>query len=331
MTTQFSSRKAPAFSLRLAAGAVLAAAAALSSATAAQEIRIAALPAADAVVLYAAADEKLFEAQGLDVKVIPFKSALEVGAAMRANRLDGHFADLMNVFTQNATGIAQSVILTTTHTNPEQRAFGLCVSPAFAEKLPTLDALKAAKGVETAMSSSTIIDYLADRMKATAAIPEGALKNVEVKPIPIRLQMLLTGKAATALLPEPLVSVVESKGGKVIWDDRSLNEPLAVVSLKKALLDEKTVSGFRKAVAEAAKRIEADPEKYRAYMVKKGLLPAAAAPSYQMVRFSIYSSPDGLPPLPTAEDVERVGNWMVQKGMIKSAPAFADVVWTGQP
>ncbi len=322
------SSSAPRRAASCAAAVTALAAALLAGAASAQEIRIAALQAADAVVLYAAADEKLFEAQGLDVKVIPFKSALEVGAAMRANRLDGHFADLMNVFTQNATGISQAVILTTTHTNPEQRAFGLCVSPAYSEKLPTLDALKASKNVDMAMSSSTIIDYLADRMKDSAGLPKEVFKNIEVKPIPIRLQMLLTGKAATALLPEPLVSVVESKGGKVIWDDRKLDEPLAVVSLKKSLLDDKTVEGFRRAVAEAAKRIEADPEKYRAYMVKKGLLPAAAAKGYKMVRFSIYGSADGLPPLPSAEDVKRVGGWMVQKGMIKTEPVFEDVVWT---
>lgn len=47
------------------------------------------------------------------------------------------------------------------------------------------------------------------------------------------------------MLPEPLVSVVEAKGGRVIWDDRGLNEALAVVALKKDRLDDKTVAAFR--------------------------------------------------------------------------------------
>ena len=157
----------------------------------AETLRIGVLPAADSIVLHVAADESLFKAKGLDVEVVPFKSALELGAAMRAGRLDGHFGDLMNVFTQNERGVPQAVILTTTHTHQDQRAFGLVVSPKAAEEIKSLADLK---GTETAMSSATIIDYLLDRMTTVEKLPEGALKNLEVKQIPIRLQMLQTGR-----------------------------------------------------------------------------------------------------------------------------------------
>lgn len=104
--------------------ALLAAGTMVSAAVDAEPLRIGVLPAADAIVIHAAADEKLFKARGLDVEVIPFKSALELGAAMRAGRLDGHFGDLMNVFTQNERGVPQAVILTTTHTSRAQREIG---------------------------------------------------------------------------------------------------------------------------------------------------------------------------------------------------------------
>ena len=280
--------------------ALLAAGTMVSAAVDAEPLRIGVLPAADAIVIHAAADEKLFKARGLDVEVIPFKSALELGAAMRAGRLDGHFGDLMNVFTQNERGVPQAVILTTTHTSRAQRAFGLVVAPAAAEKIRSL--------------------------KDEEKLSDGALRNLEVKQIPIRLQMLQTGKAATAMLPEPLVSVVEAKGGRVIWDDRGLNEALAVVALKKDRLDDKTVAAFRGAVADAARLIESEPDRFRAVMVKKGLLPAPVAQNYTMVRFSMFGTHDGLPPLPSAEDVRRVGEWMVGKNMIKAVPAYDSVV-----
>ena len=291
----------------------------------AETLRIGVLPAADSIVLHVAADEALFKSKGLDVEIVPFKSALELGAAMRAGRLDGHFGDLMNVFTQNERGVPQAVILTTTHTHQDQRAFGLVVSPKAAKEIKSLADLK---GTETAMSSATIIDYLLDRMTAVEKLPEGALKNLEVKQIPIRLQMLQTGKVATAMLPEPLVSVVEARGGRVIWDDRAINEALAVVALRQEKLKPETVMGFREAVAEAAKLIESEPDRFRAVMVKKGLLPVPVAKDYKMVRFSMFGTKDGLPPLPTASDVTRVGDWMVKKGMIKSVPAYESVVVT---
>lgn len=296
--------------------------AAFSMSVSAETLEIGALPAADSAVLYVAEAEGLFQQEGLDVKVIPFKSALEIGAAMRAGRLDGHFGDLMNVFTQNETGIAQKIVLTTTHTHPEQRAFGLLVSP----KVTKYEKLEDLKGATTAMSSSTIIDYLLDRMKETAKLAPDAMKNLEVKQIPIRLQMLQSGQVETAMLPEPLVTVVEQKGGRVLWNDSQLDEALAIVALKAAYTDEKTVSAFRKAVAGAAKLMEEKPDTYRELMVKKGLLPPPVAKDYKMVRFSMFGTADGLPPLPTAEEVRRVGEWMVQKKMIKSVPAYEDVV-----
>lgn len=294
----------------------------------AETLKIGSLPAADSIVLYVASEESLFKAEGLDVEIVPFKSALELGAAMRAGKLAGHFGDLMNVFTQNERGVPQSVVLTTTHTHPSQRAFGLLVSPKHTAEIRSTADLS---GTETAMSSATIIDYLLDRMTDVEKLPAGALKNLEVKQIPIRLQMLMTGKSATAMLPEPLVSVVEARGGRVIWDDRKLDEALAVVALRKSVLDDKTAEGFRRAVAKAAKLIEADPDRYRAVMVKKGLLPAPVAKDYKMVRFSMFNTSDGLPPLPTAAEVQRVGEWMLDKGMIKAVPAYESVVRQPKP
>lgn len=294
---------------------------------AAETMRIATLPAADSIVLDVAVEEGLFKKEGLDVQTVPFKSALEVGAAMRAGQLAGHFGDLMNVFTQNETGAEQAVVITTTHTTPEQRAFGMVVSPKYADKIQSLKDLKA---TPTAMSASTIIDYLLTRMQETAGVGASALKNTEVRQIPIRLQMLLSGQIETALLPEPLVTVVERKGGRVIWDDTKLDESLAVVALRKPYLNDKTVTAFKKAVAQAAAKIEAEPEKYRKLMVQKRLIPAPVAQNYKMVRFSMFGREDGLPPLPTASDVERVGMWMVERGMIKSVPDFKAVIYGGR-
>ena len=113
----------------------------------------------------------------------------------------------------------------------------------------------------------------------------------------------------------------------MLSEDKGMNEALAVVALKNEVATEEVVACFRKAVAEAARRFEADREKFRGVMVKKGLLPPPVAPQYTMVRFSIYQTADGLPPLPAPEEVTRVGDWMVKKGMLKAVPAYEDVVY----
>lgn len=266
-------------------------------------LKIGVLPAADSVLLYAAESEGFFESRGLRIQLLPFKSAIEIGAAMRAGELAGHYGDLINVFTQNAAGAPQAVAATVTYANPAERNFALVTRPG--SNLTSLEDIKMHPGTDTAMSASTIIDYLLDRMEATTGLPPSAMKRVEVRQIPIRLQLLLAGKMETALLPEPLCSLVESKGGRALWDDRTLAEPLA----------------------DAAKAIESDPEKFRALMVKKSLLTKAAAAAYKMPTYAHFGTADGLPPLPSAADVKRTADWMIGKGMIKASPKLEEVVF----
>ncbi len=313
--------------LRKAFAAAAAAAVILGCGGAAAEtVRIGTLPASDSILLIAASEDGLFAKEGLDIALVPFRSAMEIGAAMRAGELAGHYGDIMNVLTQNASGAPQKIVATMTTAGGGQRNFALLVSPAAAERIPTLDALKAKRGVETAMSSSTIIDYLLTRLEETAGVPGEVLKRAEIRQIPIRLQMLLAGKMDTALLPEPLATVVEQKGGRALWDDRALSEPLAVVAFRNEKLNPDFVKHFRAALLEAEKRIESDPEKYRAMMVEKRLLPPPAAKAYAMPRYSEKAGPDGLLPLPAEADIRRVGDWMVGKGMLKAVPAASEVV-----
>ena len=93
--------------------------------------------------------------------------------------------------------------------------------------------------------------------------------------------MLLSGQIESALLPEPLVSLVEAKGARTILNDCKLNTPLAVIALKRDVLDApdgaQTVAKFREALREAAKCINETPDAYRPIMEAKGLLPKGAS------------------------------------------------------
>ena len=60
------------------------------------------------------------------------------------------------------------------------------------------------------------------------------------------------------------------------------------------------------------------------------MLPKAAAASYKMVRFDLFGTPDGMPPLPTREDMERVEGWMMSRGMLKSSPAYEEIIFPMQ-
>lgn len=286
-------------------------------------IRLGVLPSSDAVLIHVAHEEGLFTANGLSVTPIPFTSALEISAAMRAGKIDGQYCDLMTVLLQNERGIGQKLIVATTYPNPSQRAFGLAVSPKYANQYPTLASLE---NVSVAMSSKSIVEYLLDRMIATENLPATALKPVEIRQIQVRLQTVLAGQMATAMLPEPFLTLIEAKGGHVLWDDRRLGEAKSFIALRNEHIDAQTVDGFRRAIRESARRIAADPERYRQLMVEKRLLPKEAASTFEMISAEAIRRTGGLPAMATEEEVSVMAQWLRRKAMIREPVRYEDVV-----
>lgn len=293
-------------------------------ALAADTLNIGALPAADSLLLYAAKEDGVFAAHDLQVNVVPFQSALELGAAMRAGSLDGHFGDIINVLMQNESGAPQIIVATTSHSTPEARFFGLAVSPSSSAR-----SLADLKGRPCAIGRATIVEFVLDTLLARENAA-GTLEKSDIRQIPVRLQMLLSGRMESALLPEPLLSLVEGQGARVLLDDRKLNLPLAVIALKKPAQGDEAafadrVKRFRAALAEEAARINANPETYKAMMQKFKLLSPQAAAHYRMLRFEEPLTPLGLP---SEEDVRRYADWMKQNRILKKdLPPLAGIVF----
>lgn len=277
-------------------------------------LKLGVLPAADTIVLHVAAEEGLFAKQGLNVELVPFQSALEIGSAMRGKALDGHFGDIINVLAQHTSGAPQAIVATTSRSSATQRYFGLVVSPKAGKSQAR--SLEDLRGGTVAASSASIIDYLLDVLLARKELGNDFMQRQEIRQIPVRMQMLMSGQLDAALLPEPLVSLMEAKGAHTVLDDRELRVPLAVVAVSRATLQQHpALPGLlRTALVQAAQRINANPEIYKTFMVQKKLLPADAAPSYHMITFDLEYTPAGLP---SPAEIEAFASWMRGKGMLK--------------
>ncbi|WP_298065738.1 ABC transporter substrate-binding protein [uncultured Mailhella sp.] len=291
-------------------------------ALAADVLKIGTLPAADSVLLYAAREDGVFARHGLDVDIVPFQSALELGAAMRAGALDGHFGDIINVLMQNETDAPQVIVATTSHSAPEARYFGLAVSPH--SKISSPDELT---GRTCAIGRATIVEFILDELLARTGGRADAPEKQDIRQIPVRVQMLLAGRMDSALLPEPLLSLVEASGARVLLDDQDLDITLAVIALRRpengvdnAFADK--VIRFRAALAEEAGTLDARPEKRTALLKAFRLLPEKAEANYRAPRFGDTSA------LPTESDLDRYAAWMERKGLLKKGlPDRTDIVF----
>lgn len=288
------------------------------AAAAETSLKIGTMPAADSLLLYVGAEEKIFEKHGLNVEIIPFQSAIELGAAMRSGAIDGYFTCIINAVLQHLSGTPQTIVATTSYARPDQRHFGLVVSPR-----KNINSIEELQGKTVAVGKDTIVDFLLTQFLTSRNLPDTYIERQDIRSIAMRLQLLMAGQLDTALLPEPLVSTLEARGAKVLLDDTNLRMPLAVISFAKQKLTKEMYTQFRQALNDSADLINEHPEKYKETMLKYKLLSADAKKAYSMLNFDKKNTPCYLP---TEQELDLYFTWLYDRKLVSTKPLAKDIL-----
>jgi NitT/TauT family transport system substrate-binding protein len=284
-------------------------------------LRFGLLPVVDTLPLLVAQQEGYFAAQGIALEPISFQSALERDAALQAGQLDGYFGDLLNTLLLIQSGAAIRIITTAYHTHPQFRMFGIAAAPTIG---PT--SMEDLKAKTVAISRATIIEYLLDCLLASRNLPPDYVEKQEIKKIPIRLQLLLSDQVPAALLPEPLLTLAESKGARVLLDDRSLEMTETVLALDQKWLEgRRDLAGrFLAAYGKAVARINQRPEDFKPLLVERTQFPESVKERYQVPLFP----PVGLPSI---ADVDATQKWLLQNQLITRRLPYERIVCAATP
>lgn len=282
--------------------------AAPSPARAAQSapLKIGILPVLDTLPLQVAVADGLFARHGLDVELVPFASAMERDTAMASGTLHGYFGDLIATLALIRSGVPMRIATVSYATTPGKRMFAIVASPK-----------GAADDAPLGYSRTTIMEFLLDLMTSDDIVSGRTFTRMEVKKIPIRMQMLMAGQLGYAILPEPLATLVESKGGRVLATDEALGIPLTVVCLSAERMADH--DAFMAAYAEALDALKRNPEAYRPLMARTCRIPKPLVPSFPMPAYPA-------PHLPTERAVDQVQDWMLQTGLLTSRLPYARLV-----
>ena len=286
---------------------------------AAESLKIGLLQIEDSVPFYVAEKEGFFNQETVRVELVPFLSALERDSALAAGAIDGAISDPIGaLLLDKGRGLLKITSLGLGKTSAEG-VFAILAAPS--SEIHTLDDLK---GVEIAVSNSTIIEYVTDRLLEQQGFSPEEITKVEVKKMPIRMQMLLSGSVQAATLPEPLSSIAAGKGARVLIRDADLDQSLSqtvVVITTEALNSKKeAVQSLFKAYGRAVEAINDDPESYRSLVVEKGRIPPFLADNYPI---AVYPAPE-----PFSKDLfEPAASWLVDKGLIETI-TYDDIVAT---
>ena len=282
------------------------------SAMAAEELKIGLLLIEDSVPFWVAEQEDFYQANGVEVELIPFLSALERDSALAAGAIDGAISDPVGaILFDKGSGRLKITSLGLGKT-PAEGVFAILAAPD--AEINTVEQLK---GVEIAVSNATIIEYVTDRLLEEQGFEPDEIRKIEVKKMPIRMQMLLSGAVSAATLPEPLASIAAGKGAKVLLKDasaeQSLSQTVIVFRTESLATKRDAVLSFFRAYDAAVKGINSTPGKYRSLFLEKGRIPPFMADSYVI---PVYPEPE-----PFSIDLYTpVINWVTEKGLVAEIP-----------
>lgn len=278
------------------------------------KIKIGVMPDEAALPYYVAEEEGIFANYGLDVEVVPFLSAMERDSALTAGEIDAGENDPIGVILLRNAGYNAKVVSLELQDTAEKMRFAVVASPG-----SNINSIEDLEGKKIAISSNTIIEYITDTL-----LGDVHADKVEVKKVPIRMQMLLDNEVDAATLPEPLASYAVYKGAKLIISDamlnRSISQTVIVFSGDFVKANPERVDKFLDAYSEAVGRINSNPESYRALLVEKIRIPEEIAGSYKM---ATYLQPKPYP----REKFEEVLGWMQSKDLVQQDISYADLVY----
>lgn len=297
-----------------------------------QKIRVGTLPTEDALPLWVAEERGLFREAGLDVEIITFPAAAERDIAFQGGRIDAFMGDMIAAAALESAGtdVRLATVMLGADTQPkggaesivpgkEQGRFGILASPKGG---PSSMSAAARAGIGT--SSNTIQEYVVDGLMRESKVATSTVKKVEVKKVPERFALLMAGKLPAAALPEPLLSLGQKQGGKLLADDTKGDENLSQTVLvvnSKYEADEtgrQAVDSLLDVWDEAVKIINENPNEWRETLVEKARLPEPLKTTYEV---QVYPNAQ----LPAEEEVNAVLEWMRIKELLKNDVTFEDL------
>jgi len=279
-------------------------------------LKMGVLPLVSALPVFVAVEKGYFAEENLNGELGTFNSALEEDAALQAGEIDGYFNDPINAIVMINGGVDMSIIKSPYIGIEENRMFAILVSPE--SEITSVDELK---GVEVAISYSTNIEYMQDKILEYYGFTGDEIASQEVKQIPVRLQLLLSGGLEAAILPEPLISAAELQGARVTADDRVISFSETVIALDNSLMEQDSTlkERFLNACEKAANKLNTDPESCTELLYTKCSVPETLRGTYEIPYFVENY-------LPTEEEIDEIQEWLVLKGVLSEKLPYDKIV-----
>jgi NitT/TauT family transport system substrate-binding protein len=293
-------------------------------------IKIGLLRIDDSIPFYVAEKEGFFAARGVTAELVPFNSSADQSKAMEAGELDMAMNDMIVQALMRKGGTETKVVAIAFGATPAEGRFLLVGAPGSEFAPPAVGAadkkIIGAAGKTVAISNNTMMDYLLSQFAALGYFAPD-LSDVEVVSMPNlmqRVEALIEGRdVQMAVLPDPLASYAVLAGCPTLIDDTELGVNLSqsvVLASATALSERKDgVGKVLAAYIAAMRKVNENPDAYREFCLETANVPAELSASYPTPSYTPGA-------LPTEEDLARVMDWLVERGLLTGAYLYEEMV-----
>lgn len=151
--------------------------------------------------------EKL-EKRNLVLEMVPFVSAREMERSLLEGRIDGQIGDLLELAKLNEKGFKVKAVA-----SYEAEAFRIALLASPASDICDVSGIG---NIPVAVDHDTLGEYVLDQIRRRYSIPKNELKEVLIRPLRFRLELLIDGKVKAAVLPEPFASQALERGALLL-------------------------------------------------------------------------------------------------------------------
>ncbi len=234
------------------------------------------------------------------VEVIPFLSSKERDTAMQLGEIDGMMTDMVSVLAHHQKDMPMKVLTLT------ESRFMIVGTPEFTED----------QTWTIGISDNTVIEYMVDQLAVGIV-----LDKVAIPQVPVRMEMLGSGKIPLACLTDAMAWPLLSRGFQIIRDQQGSNLEPAILAFSGVFLDkyQKGIDTFIYDWNRVVAEINKDPDSYRELLVEKVRLPDIEGYPYPLPKFKSII-------LPTEAQVNSVITWFTGKYGLEKSVIYQDLM-----